>query len=301
MPLNLNNLTFIIVTFKSEDVIHQCLKSIGSEIPIMIIENSNNFQFKNDLEKKYKNVKCVLSGKNLGMGSANNLGINLAKTDYVLILNPDVILEHDTIDKLIEASINISNFAIIAPASKNIKYPNYKMFETKNEKIENELILNVMSVDGYAMLFNIKNMNKVILDKDSNTTKNYFDENFFMYLENDDLCKRVVEKKQNIFVATKSRIEHLGAQAVNKKYKYEVELSRNWHWMWSKFYFNKKHSGFFNAIIKISFNFFSSLLKYFLYSIIFNNYKKTIYKMRLYGIVNSVAGKPSWYRPKIKN
>ena len=187
MSISRQNLSVVIVTFKSEDVIHQCLKSIGSEIPIMVIENSNNYQFKNDLEKKYKNVKCVLSGKNLGMGSANNLGINLVKTHYVLILNPDVVLEPDTIDQLIEASIGIPNFAIMAPVSKNIKYPNYKMFENNKEKKENELPISVMSVDGYAMLFNKKNMEKVILQKYLDKENNYFDENFFMYLENDDI------------------------------------------------------------------------------------------------------------------
>ena len=49
--------------------------------------------------------------------------------------------------------------------------------------------------------------------------KNYFDENFFMYLENDDLCKRVIDAKEYIYVAPNSKIKHLGGKAVNVKYK----------------------------------------------------------------------------------
>ena len=46
-----------------------------------------------------------------------------------------------------------------------------------------------------------------------------------------------------------SKIHHLGGKAVDDRYSEEIELSRNWHWMWSKLYFNKKHRGIFCFII----------------------------------------------------
>ena len=110
MSISRQNLSIVIVTLKSEDVIHQCIKSIGQDISIIVVENSNNKSFKDDLESKYKNLKCILSESNLGMGTANNIGIKIAKTDYVLILNPDVILKSNTLDELLIASNNISNF-----------------------------------------------------------------------------------------------------------------------------------------------------------------------------------------------
>ena len=130
MSISRQNLTIVIVTFKSEAVIHQCIKSIDKEIKIIVIENSNNQEFKNNIEKRYENVNCLLSLDNLGMGKANNLGISLAKTQYVLILNPDVILDKLTIEELLLASTKISDFAILAPISDNKEYPNYKL-ETK--------------------------------------------------------------------------------------------------------------------------------------------------------------------------
>ena len=47
------------------------------------------------------------------------------------------------------------------------------------------------------------------------------------------------------------RSHHLGGQAVDPRYEKEIELARNWHWMWSKFYYNNKHYGYFNAVTKI--------------------------------------------------
>ena len=72
MSITGQNLSIVIVTLRSEKVIFECLDSINLEIPVFIIENSSNFEFKNLLEKKYKNVKCILTEKNLGMGTGDH-------------------------------------------------------------------------------------------------------------------------------------------------------------------------------------------------------------------------------------
>jgi len=76
-----------------------------------------------------------------------------------------------------------------------------------------------------------------------------------------------------------------------------MELSRNWHWMWSTFYFTKKYKGFSTALLYVSGKLISSLVKYVFYLLILKNSKKLIYKQRILGLFNSIAGKPSWYRP----
>jgi N-acetylglucosaminyl-diphospho-decaprenol L-rhamnosyltransferase len=296
MSISRQNLSIVIVTFKSENVIHQCLSSIGDNINIIIIENSNNKKFKEEIEEKYKNVKCYLSLENLGMGAGNNLGISYVQTDYVFILNPDVILESTTIDKIILASKKISSFAVLSPLSSNKSYPNYILNNVRKNANENLEPFKVKSVDGFAMLLNKKKVEKFIDRKNLHL----FDENFFMYLENDDLCKRINKKNENIYIVPDAKINHLGGKAVNEKYQEEIELSRNWHWIWSKFYFNKKHYGFFIAFIKGLPIFFSSIIKFVFYFISNNKIKKNIYFNRAAGYLNALIGKPSWYRPKIE-
>ncbi|MDC1279805.1 glycosyltransferase [Pelagibacteraceae bacterium] len=293
MSISRQNLSIVIVTFKSEKVIHECISSIGNDIDIIIIENSNNIEFKRDIEKKYQNVKCYLSSKNLGMGAGNNLGISYVKTDYTLILNPDVVLNKTTIDEIILGSKKIESFTILSPLSSNKKYPNYKL--SKNNTIKIGEPFKVNSVDGFAMLLNIKKIEKL---KD-NINSNLFDENFFMFLENDDLCKRVIDKNENIYIVPNSKINHLGGKAVDNKYQKEIELSRNWHWIWSKFYFNKKHYGYLSALAQGLPNFCSAFLKMIFYFVVNNNIKKNIYRNRASGYINAVFGNSSWYRPKI--
>tara|TARA_B100001939_G_scaffold76801_1_gene64786 strand:- start:102 stop:974 length:873 start_codon:yes stop_codon:yes gene_type:complete len=290
MSITRQNLSVIIVSYKSEYVIENCINSIDNEIEIIVIDNSDDDVLKKKIESKYKNVKYFLSKKNLGMGAANNLGIKKINRDFAFILNPDVTLERNSINEIFIASKEIDNFGIIAPLSNKDQYPNYILKGGYN--FDPVKPFKVKSVDGYAMILNLKKLKKI-------DNFNFFDENFFLYLENEDLCKRLIEINEDIYVIPKSKIDHLGGKAVDPKYRNEIEYLRNWHWMWSKFYFNKKHYGYAIAVLKIFKNLISAKIKFFYYLITLNTFKRKIYQMRLLGLISSMIGKNSYYRPKI--
>ena len=280
MNLNLENITFVIVTFKSEKVIYECINSLPKDSNKIVIENSKNIKLKQELENKYDNIEVIIN-ENIGMGRSNNIGIKRSKTKYAYIINPDVKFNNDTLEKLFKASESINDFAVISPISSDPNYPNYK--KSNDSKSINENIISVEYVDGFSMLIN----------KEKIKEENFFDENFFLYLENTDLCLRVKKNNQNIYIIKNSIINHLGESSIVSK---DLEYLRNWHWMWSKFYFNKKHYGHLNALSKVILNLLSGMLKYILYSILFNSHKKKIYLMRVCGLYNSILGKKSWYR-----
>ena len=282
MKLDLDNITFIIVCFKSENVIHSCLNSLPKISKKIVIENSRNTKLKEELESKYDNIE-VLINHNLGMGASNNIGILRSKTQFAYILNPDTKLNVSTIDKLIEAADKIIDFAILSPLCSDSRFPNYKIYEKKSDL--NNQIIEVDTIDGFSMLINKSKFNN-----------SFFDENIFLYLENDDICLRARKNNQKIYIVKNSLIDHLGASSSNIKDSYEFNLLRNWHWMWSKFYYNKKHSGFLISTIKIFPNFLSAIIKYIFYLLLFINQKRKIYKMRLLGIINAFIGKKSFYR-----
>ena len=287
MEFTSNNLTFVIVTFNSRKVIYDCLNSLPKDFHKLIIENSSDEELKKELEQNYDKTEVVLS-KNIGMGAGNNLGIIKSNTQYVYVLNPDVVLKSDTILNINNSISELDNFAILSPVSDNPNFPNYKINLSKSKNYDTSIIKDVEEIDGYSMIINknffIKNI--------------FFDEKFFMYLENVDLCLRAKKDNGKLLIITNSKIHHLGAQAVDDKYIEEVELSRNWHWMWSKFYFNKKHRGFFVSTLLGFISLLGNFLKYTIYMITFNK-KKNIYRMRMSGIINSLLGRQSWYRPEI--
>jgi len=276
MNLNIYDITFIIVTYKSELHINKCLNTLPKESKKIIIENSGNINLKEKLKSKYDNIEVIISN-NVGMGAGNNIGLKACKTSFAYVLNPDTKFHKDTFDNLVKEVSEISDFTLLSPLNDDPNFPNYKAIISNNNNI-----LSVKRIDGFSILINLKKFED----------KYFFDENFFLYLENDDLCIRVKNKNENIYILKNSLINHVGGISKNEN----LEYLRNWHWMWSKFYFNKKHYGFMIAFMKVFSNVASSILKYFFYSIFYNLHKKKIYQMRLSGLINSILGKKSFFR-----
>jgi N-acetylglucosaminyl-diphospho-decaprenol L-rhamnosyltransferase len=274
------DLTIVITTYRSEEKIESCLRSIDSDIKVIIVENSNNSKFKSDIENKFKNVECILSNKNLGYGKANNIGLNKVSTKYSLILNPDTLLGKEAINNFFIFSKRNVNFTLLGPSQnenlsklETCKYNRSGLFETE-------------SIKGFATFLHMPKFAKI----------GFFDESFFLYLEEIDLCKRVKATKEKIYIDENVKIFHDGGKSVNQNFSYETELVRNWHWMWSLFYYNKKHFNYIYALIFVLPKFFSALFKSFFYKCIFNSKKSKIYSMRLSGLFHSIIGKPSLYR-----
>ena len=278
-----NDLTVIITTFRSEDKIESCLNSIGPNIKVIIVENSNNQKFKNYIENKYTNLECILTNENLGYGKANNIGLKKASTKYCLVLNPDTILGKGAIETFFLSAKKNKNFYIIGPLQTKNEFLKNNNFKDNLNLLETEII------EGFAMFLNMEKFLDI----------GFFDENFFLYLEEIDLCKRVRDRNGKILIDSNIKIFHYAGQSVNHTFSHQVELSRNWHWMWSLFYYNKKHFNYFYALFLVLPKFFSSLFKIFIYRFILKNKKSEIYSKRLSGLYNGITGKPSWYRPAL--
>ena len=277
-----HDITVVITTFRSEIKIISCLESINSELQVIVVENSNNTDFKKNIENKFRNVKCILSGENLGYAKGNNLGLSKVKTKYALIINPDAVLEKNAINNfLITANKNL-NFAIISPLIQEEK----DLLIVKENSSE---LKEIENVKGFAMFLNLENFKDI----------GFFDDNFFIYFEEIDLCRRLINNNQKIYLDPTIRVHHVGGSSHDNSVNYEMELSRNWHWMWSTFYYHKKYNSFILALIKVMPKLFSSFIKIIFYFFIFKKDKRAIYWQRFSGLFNSIIGRKSWYRPKV--
>jgi hypothetical protein len=90
-------------------------------------------------------------------------------------------------------------------------------------------------------------------------------------------------------------VKHKAKQA--SEYSLNIELCRNWHWMWSLFFYNLKHFGILTAYRMTLGRFFSSLFKLFFALITLNKKKFLIHYYRLSGLINAFLKKPAWLRP----
>jgi GT2 family glycosyltransferase len=99
------NITFVIVSFKSNHIIEKCIKSIKPNVKVIIVENSDDINVKSNLEDKFSNVEVIIAKENLGYGKGNNLGLSKVNTQYAFILNPDAVLEDDCLLELHRAQL----------------------------------------------------------------------------------------------------------------------------------------------------------------------------------------------------
>ena len=273
----IDNITVIIVSYKSKKTIFNCIKSIGHFNKILILDNSNDKELKKKLKNKYSKIKFFLSKKNTGYGAGYNFLLKKVKTPYALLMTPDTSFKKGTLSKFLLSLKKLkNNFTLMGPYKQN------KNFSLERKKTINEARM----ILGFSMLINIKNINK----------NNFFDENFFLYLEDIDLCRRLINNNKKIYINKSFIIDHIGAKSSNIG-KNEFDKIRNWHWMWSQYYFFKKYNGNFLALTKFFSKLISTSVK-FIILYLFQNENQNRYKYRLKGLFSSMIGKKSYLRPK---
>ena len=266
----IKNLTFLLVTYKSEHIINECIEKIPKESKIIIIENSKNLHLAEQFKNNY-NLRVILN-KNMGYGQAINLGLSKVDTNYVFLISPDVLLGSNTLQSVFEAIDILKNdFTVIGPT---ITQSNDKRSLITEEDISS----------GHAMLIN--------LDKTKN--RKLFDENFFLFYEDIDFCIEIKKNNGKIYTVGNCDVKHYGKNST--KYSFEVEVLRNYHYYWSHFYFHKKHNGVLLAYINSSKKFFGSLSQYFFAIILFKQKKRYMNKYKFLGLVCSILGKPASLR-----
>tara|TARA_B100000575_G_scaffold273785_1_gene257001 strand:+ start:13 stop:858 length:846 start_codon:yes stop_codon:yes gene_type:complete len=280
--MNYKDITIGIVTYKSEKVLFKCLKSIKKINKIIIYDNSNDLILKNKVRTKYPKIKYILSKKNLGYGNANNQIIKICKTKYLLILNPDTVLNKNCESQLVK-SINKKNlnFSIMAPISQD---KNFGLI-IKDKKLNKSGIFETNYVKGFALLVDTKIIKKIGM----------FDKNIFLYFEEIDLCKRLNENNYKIYVNSKAKIFHKAARSTN--IGFEFDKCRHWHWMWSRVYYKRKYSNNLETLVSFIPLIFINLMKTIFFTVIFQPRKRIINFMRFLGALNALLGKKSWFRP----
>ncbi|NQU77313.1 glycosyltransferase family 2 protein [Candidatus Falkowbacteria bacterium] len=208
-------LSIIILNYKSKGLVKYCLKNIATlnldfDYEIIVIDNDSRDNCLALVEQEFgasPKVKTIQSNKNLGMGAGNNLGIRKAQGKYILVLNPDIIILKGTLEKMISFLESDDKAGIVAPKLKNpnntiqtsaFRFPNFwrplyrrtPLGKTKwgQKKLNHFLIIDwdkksSRTVDwalGACLLFRKKDLDEIGL----------FDERFFLFFEDTDLCRR---------------------------------------------------------------------------------------------------------------
>ena len=284
------DLTIIMVNYKCDkNKLNSCLKSININAKVLIVDHSHDL--KQDQINIPNNISLeIIKNKNLGNGAGINCGIENAKTKYVLYLDIDTILSDSFFTKLENAVNEVREFAVIAPKindfynNKKIKdygnlsiskfFYNKIFYKIKKETKLPENINHVFFVSGSIMLIN----KELILNKNIK-----FDENIFMFFEEDDFFHQCFKLNLKIFLIDNIEAIHLDGSVLDNTLNYEC--FKKWHWEWSKYYFLNKH---YNKIL-ISFLALKNLIKFYIkifFYYFLDKKKLSIFESRIDGIIS---------------
>jgi len=186
-------LTVVIVTYNSEKFIDRCLNSIKNNQIVIVDNNSSDNTIK--IAEKH-NPKIIISNKNYGYAKAANIGIENSHGDYILLINPDIYLQEDTIEDLIifmhkNKECDVQGPKLLDDNGELIF--SCKRFPTLKDAAGRRLGIFSDAVSRHLM-YDYDHKEPRIVDWISGgcmlfKNKYKFDERYFLYLEDVDFCK----------------------------------------------------------------------------------------------------------------
>jgi len=268
-------LSIIIVNYNVKYFLLQCLQSVqkaiaGIEAEVFVVDNASSDNSVEKLKEKFPWVNLIENTKNTGFSYANNQAINLAKGEFILLLNPDTLVEEDAFVKCMEfmnqtpdagalgvkmingngeflpeskralpipsvAFYKIFGLSKLFPRSK--KFGSYHLTYLDNNKIQSVEVL------SGAFMF----IRKQVLDEIG-----LLDETFFMYGEDIDLSYRIIKAGFKNYYLPDARIIHYKGESTKKGSINYVVVFYKAMQIFAKKHFSNKKSFFLTWILNLA-------------------------------------------------
>jgi len=228
--------TFIIINYNQKELITECIKSIHENItsfPFEIIVVNNSPE--EDLTYLTENFSGLnlITNKNLGFAQANNLAVKHAKYDFLVFLNADTKIKTDFTKGFIE-KFGASEFGAVGLKLYNQDNTFQLSFWKENtffNEIENKKLEKIFTDKKTADVLNIeKEYSEIkevdwitgasmVMKKDIFTKTGGFDERFFLFYEDADICKRLQENGYKTYFYPHCKIIHYKGENINKEFE----------------------------------------------------------------------------------
>lgn len=211
-----NSTSVIVLSYNNKEDLVECIPSLMSQtyqdFEIIVVDNASTDGSEEFVRINYPEIKVVQTGKNLGYAAGNNAGFEVAEGEYIVVINPDTIVDHKWLAELIKPLEN--DLTIAATTSKILMY------------YQNDKINACSTINHYTGLTFCRGLNKSACEFDicqevgavsgcsfairCDILKNIdgFDSEFFLYLEDADLSWRIRFAGGKIMYVPESIIYH---------------------------------------------------------------------------------------------
>ena len=235
---HLQDVTVVLVTYNSAHCIQGLLPLLEHCPFVVVSDNGSDDDTVAQVEQWVPHATVLSHGQNLGFGAANNRALAKVTTPFALLLNPDCHLDVQQLRLLLDRAKDFPEAAVLAPqilksngqADVNYRWPNL-LWRSKGAQADGPVCVGF--VCGAVMLFRLEAFAPI----------GFFDEDFFLYYEDDDLCWRLFQQKKPIVVIPDITATHFNRGSVKGKSPWRSEYLRGYHHAQSKLIFSAKHIG----------------------------------------------------------
>ncbi len=264
------NITITIVIYQENlTTISSCLKNLIN-FKIIIIDNNGDKKLRDEILKNFIIYKYIVNSKNIGFSKATNQAINLCDTEFVLHLQADCKILISNISILYESLKKYKDCIIVAPTfynnENNLTY-NGGPFPKKNIQMQTLKLEGDTCVDTIttaAIFFKKKDLVEIGL----------FDEDFFIYFPDTEICRRIKKLKKSIIQIYKAKAIHeMGFLKIKNPIK--KTFFRNYYYTLDELIYYHKEKKFNDTYLKLKKKIVLLIFKCFLNLIIFKFIKST--------------------------
>lgn len=238
------SISVIIISYNSENFIENCLSSLSKNLPskseVIVLDNASSDSTVEKLKKFIPQIKLIKSKENLGFAKGCSKAAKKAKGKYLFFLNPDTEINSPVLEELVEFYGNHPNAGIVAPKlimPDGTVQPSVKKLPTIWRAFQ-EYILGIKN--SYSQYIPERNNPQavemvygaaILIKKDLFEKLKGFDEKFFLYYEDADLCRRVHEMGKKVYYYPQVSVKHMvgGTKSDQDKYKLNLEASIKYH------------------------------------------------------------------------
>lgn len=237
-PVNTGSVTAVFVTFNSHAVIGDALRATQAcrQVSTMIVVDNDSTDGTIDLiESEFPDVRLVKNAENIGFGRANNVGLELAETEFAFVLNPDTLPNDSAVQSLLDTASNHPEAAILGPCltdgEKGSLIRTGDLWSLKKTLVPPDTEMDVEFLSGAAMLIRVPHFRHI----------GFFDSEIFLFYEDDAICMKAKEAGHKLIYSSKAMIPHAKGQSSPPR----VELIglKQCHFSWSRLYLEQARFG----------------------------------------------------------
>jgi N-acetylglucosaminyl-diphospho-decaprenol L-rhamnosyltransferase len=231
-----SQVTTIMVTYNSAHCLETQAIALRQHTYLMIVDNASQDDTVSMTQQYLPAAELIVLPVNKGFGAANNIALQKVQTPFALLLNPDCTIEPRDIAQLLAAAEQFPQAAILAPQVKrptgqlelSYRWPS-RYWVSKGAAAEAPCCVGF--VTGACLLLRMSHFERI----------GFFDESFFLYYEDEDLCERVFQTQNNILLVPQAIATHAARGSVKEGFPWRAEYMRGFHHAQSKLIFEGKH------------------------------------------------------------